>query len=216
MSDDSSSRVVLVEDHQMLRELLVPILHTQCRCSLAAAVRTVAEGIDACFRERPDIVITDWLLSDGQGFDIVRAVSSRLPATRWIFLSSHDQGRLVREAVALRVHGFVMKSGSLETLQTAVREVMAGRRYYCRTSTQMLVNRMADDGFEILEALTTREWAVLRAYAMGENIKVIAARFGMSTRTAQNHLSIIREKLGVHEPAALVRYAIRHGLAEHP
>lgn len=209
-------RVAIVEDHQMLRELIAPLLREQFGFTVVGAVGSTSEGVALCRRERPDLVIADWMLPDGRGFDVLRAVASELPDTRWLFMSSNEHGHLVREAVALRVHGFVLKRGTLDTLRTAIREVSAGRTYYCPESSRLLVSRLVDDGLVPANQLSARELEVLRAFAQGNNLKSIADRAGMSVRTAQNHLSSIREKLDLHEPAALVHYAIRHGLVEQP
>lgn len=209
-------RVAIIEDHQMLRELIVPILRDHFGYTVAGAVGGVAEGTALCRRERPDLVIADWMLPDGRGFDVLRAVAAELPATRWLFMSSNEHGHLVREAVTLKIHGFVLKRGPLDTLRTAIREVAAGRTYYCPESSRLLVSRLVDDGLAQTSQLSTREREVLRSFAQGDNLKAIADRSGMSVRTVQNHLSAIREKLGLHEPAELVHYAIRHGFVEPP
>jgi len=214
--DLSSVRVAIIEDHQILRELIVPLLKEQLGYTLVGAMGTVADGIAVCLRERPELVIADWMLPDGRGFDILRAVAPKLPRTRWLFLSSHEHGYLVREAVELRVHGFVMKRGALDTLRTAIREVAAGRTYYCPESSRLLITNIVKDGPAAVSLLTAREMEVLRAFAMGANVRTIGDDGAMCVRTVQNHLSAIREKLGVQETAGLVRYAIRHGLVEQP
>ena len=198
----------------MLRELIVPILRDDFGYTLVGAVGSVADGTVLCRKEKPDLVVADWMLPDGRGFDVLRSVASLLPRTRWLFMSSNENGHLIREAVALRVHGFVMKRGALNTLRTAIREVAAGRTYYCPESSRLLVTKLVDDGFAPASQLTEREIEVLRAFAHGDNLKAIADRTGISIRTAQNHLSAIREKLDLHEPAELVHYALRHGLIE--
>jgi len=214
MISPSSLRVAIIEDHQMLRELIVPILRDDLGYTLTGAVGSVAEGLTLCRREKPDLVIADWMLPDGRGFDVLRGTAPFLPNTRWLFMSSNENGHLIREAVALRVHGFVMKRGALDTLRTAIREVAAGRTYYCPESSRLLVHRLVDEGLAPANQLTLREVEVLRAFARGDNLKAIADHSGASIRTVQNHLSAIREKLDLHEPAELVHYALRHGLVE--
>ncbi|HQY06073.1 MAG TPA: response regulator transcription factor, partial [Lacunisphaera sp.] len=145
-----------------------------------------------------------------------RQVGPRLPRTRWLFVSSNEQGHLVREAVSLGVQGFVMKRADLSTLREAVRRVLAGETYYCPASARLLVDRMVGEGQAIGVSLTTREREVLRGFARGENPKVLADRLGVSTKTIQNQLSILKEKLSLQEPAELVHYAIRHGYVEAP
>jgi DNA-binding NarL/FixJ family response regulator len=216
MSPEKKSRVILIEDHTMVRQLFAHLIREDLGLTLAADCMTVAEGTEALLREKPDLAIVDWMLPDGRGFDVVRAVGPKLPRTRWLFISSNEQGHLVREAVNLGVHGFVMKRSDLSTMRDAIRRVLAGETYYCPASARLLVDRMVGEGHTMGVSLTVREREVLRGFAGGENPKAMADRLGISTKTVQNHISILKDKLGLQEPAALVHYAIKHGYIEAP
>src|SRR5882672_11369584 len=209
MSERNPARVVLVEDHTMVRQLFAHLVRDDLKLTLAADCTTVAEAQIALLREKPDLAIVDWMLPDGRGFDLVRAVGPRLPRTRWLFVSSNEQGHLVREAVSLGVQGFVMKRSDLATIREAIRRVLAGETYYCPASTRLLVDRLVGEGQTMGVSLTSREREVLRGFAGGENPKALADRLGISAKTVQNHLSILKDKLGLQEPAALVHYAIK-------
>jgi DNA-binding NarL/FixJ family response regulator len=156
------------------------------------------------------------MLPDGRGFDLVRLAGPKLARTRWLFMSSNEQGHLVREAVSLGVHGFVMKRSELSTLRTAITRVLAGEKFYCPDSSRLLIEKMVDEGRTVAVNLTPRERDVLRGFARGDNPKVLASRLGLSTKTVQNHLVMLKDKLGLHEPAELVHYAIKHGHIEAP
>ncbi|AOS44027.1 Transcriptional activator protein ExaE [Lacunisphaera limnophila] len=214
--EKKSARIVLIEDHTMVRQLFAHLIREDLGHTLAADCTTVAEGTAALLKEKPDLAIVDWMLPDGRGFDLVRQVGPKLPRTRWLFMSSNEQGHLVREAVSLGVQGFVMKRSDLATMRDAVRRVLNGETYYCPASARLLVDRMVGEGHAMGVSLTPREREVLRGFAGGENPKVLADRLGVSAKTVQNHLSILRDKLGLQEPAALVHYAIRHGYIEAP
>lgn len=216
MPEKNPARVVLIEDHTMVRQLLAHLVREDLGLTLAADATTVAEGCSALVREKPDLAIVDWMLPDGRGFDLVRLAGPKLPRTRWLFISSNEQGHLVREAVSLGVHGFVMKRSDLSTLRTAITRVLAGEKYYCAESSRLLVEKMVDEGRTVAVNLTARERDVLRGYARGENPKILAGRLGLSAKTVQNHLVMLKDKLGLHEPAELVHYAIKHGHIEAP
>jgi len=215
-SSDSPSRVVLIEDHTLVRQLLGSLVRDQLDLVVAADCRTVAEGIAACLREKPDLAIVDWMLPDGRGFDVVRAAAPKLPRTRWLFVSSNEQEHMVREAISLGVHGFVLKRSDLSLLREAVSKVLAGESYYCPASSRLLVESLRSEASAVGSNLTSREREVLRGFARGENVKAIAQRLEVSPKTINNVLSQVREKLGVSEPAGLVRYAIKHGYVEEP
>ena len=216
MSPEKKSRIVLIEDHTMVRQLFAHLIREDLGHTLAADCTTVAEGTDALLKEKPDLAIVDWMLPDGRGFDLVRQVGPKLPRTRWLFMSSNEQGHLVREAVSLGVQGFVMKRSDLGTMREAVRRILAGETYYCPASARLLVDRMVGEGQAVGVSLTPREREVLRGFARGENPKVLADKLGVSAKTVQNHLSILKDKLGIQEPAGLVHYAIKHGYIEAP
>ena len=216
MPEKPTARVVLVEDHTMVRQLFAHLVSEELGLKLVADCTSASEGTAALLREKPDLAIVDWMLPDGRGFDIVRAAGPKLPRTRWLFVSSNEQGHLVREAVSLGVHGFVMKRSDLATLRTAITRVLAGEKYYCPASSRLLVEKMVDEGNAVAANLTDRERAVLRSFARGENPKLLAGRLGLTQKTVYNHLSILKEKLGLHEPAELVHYAIKHGYVEAP
>lgn len=200
----------------MLRELLAALVRDALHYDLVADAGTVAEAVAACGKFQPDLVIVDWMLPDGRGFEVVRSCGPMLARTRWIVISSNEQGHLVREAVQLGVHGFVMKRADLSTLRMAISEVLAGRNYYCPASAALLVDRLVGESQAIAANLSPREAAVLRGFAAGENPKALADRLGVSPKTVQNTLSLLKEKLGLFEPAELVRYAIKHGYVEAP
>ena len=214
--EKKSARVVLIEDHTMVRQLFAHLIRDDLGLTLAADCTTVAEGATALLKEKPDLAIVDWMLPDGRGFDVLRAVGTKLPRTRWLFISSNEQGHLVRDAVSLGVQGFVMKRSDLATMREAVRRILAGETYYCPASARLLVDRMVGEGQAMGVSLTPREREVLRGFARGENPKALAEKLGVSAKTVQNHLSLLKDKLGLQEPAELVHYAIKHGYIEAP
>jgi DNA-binding NarL/FixJ family response regulator len=195
---------------------MAAMVRDDLRLNLVADCRTVSEGVAACLREKPDVVVVDWMLPDGRGFDLVRRVGPELPRTRWLCVSGNEQEHLVREAISLGVHGFVLKRSDLATLRQAVIEVARGQTYYCPDSSRLLVESLRSEANAVAGNLTDREREVLRSFARGENIKAIAARLGVSTKTVHNALARVRDKLGEYEPAGLVRYAIKHGYVEEP
>ncbi len=200
----------------MVRQLFAHLIKQELGYKLVADCTTVKEGVETLLREKPDLAIIDWMLPDGRGFDLVRQAGPKLTRTRWILVSSNEQGHLVREAVSLGVHGFVMKRSDLATLRTAIKTVLGGEKYYCAASTRLLVDKMVDEGGTVGANLTAREREVLRGFARGDNPKALADRLGVTMKTVQNHLTLLKEKLGLQEPAELVHYAIKHGYIELP
>lgn len=211
-----SARIIIVEDHIMVRQLLGSLIRDTLKLNLVAEVTTAAEATTVCLREKPDVVVLDWALPDGRGFQVLRAVSEKLPLTRWLVLSSNEQEHLVCEAIELGVQGFVFKRSDISLFREAITRVVAGKTYYCPRSAQLYVEAKRSERTTVASNLTARERQVLRAYARGENPKVTADQLGVAVKTVNNIMTAIKEKLGLKEPAELVRYAIKHGYVEAP
>jgi DNA-binding NarL/FixJ family response regulator len=206
--------VVLIEDHTLVRHLLGAVLKEDPALALAGDFATVADGIKGCLKLKPALVIIDWMLPDGKGIDVVRALTPKLAGTRYLFLSSLEKEHIVREAIDAGVHGFVMKRASFETLLAGIRAVIAGKSYYCDVSSRLLIEALRTAAHAGADALTTRERDILRGIAGGESMKEIAHRFGLSPKTVNNQFGALKDKLGIRDTAGLIRYAVGHGLIE--
>jgi DNA-binding NarL/FixJ family response regulator len=206
-------RIIIVEDHTMIRQLLSDAVRTEADLQIVAAVGTVAGGISACLEHRPDLAIVDWMLPDGSGLMIVKQLKQHqnLKHLRFIMLTSNDEESLVQEANASGVQGFVLKSASLETLREALTNVLAGRKFYCPESNKYLLPPAGGKITPANDMLTPREREILCSVANGFGTKETAERLHVSTKTIANHLTALKEKLNIHETSGLVRYAIKHG-----
>lgn len=209
----STTSVLIIEDHVMFREMLGRLLADEADIGEVAGTGTCAKGLEMAGRLKPTLAIIDWQLPDGKGTELVRELRIRSPRTRIVMISSSEQAHLVRQAIELGVAGFVMKRANTETLRSAIRTVLNGEAYYCPVSSRLLVNVLCA---ESATPLTASERAILQGVARGENIKTIAARLNIQPKTLQNHLTNLKDKLGIHETAGLVVYAIKHGLVEAP
>lgn len=200
----------------MVRQLLGNLIREQLGHDLVADCTTLREAAEVLARTKPDLAIVDWMLPDGRGFELVRRFKDELPKMKWLFMSASEHGYVVREAVGLGVQGFVQKRADLSTLRTAIARLLAGENYYCPASARLLVEKMVDEGRFARVSLTARECEILRSFSRGQNIKVTAEQLGISVKTAQNHLTSLKDKLGLFEPAELVHYAIKHGYIPAP
>jgi len=209
-------RIIIVEDHTMIRQLLIDAVRTEVNMQIVAAVGTVTGGITACLELKPDLAIVDWMLPDGSGLLLVKQLKQHLKEMRFIMLTSNDEESLVQEANAAGVQGFVLKSASLETLREALTHVLAGRKYYCPESSKYLLPGFGDRITPANDKLTPREREILISVANGFGTKETAERLHVSAKTIANHLTALKEKLSIHETSGLVRYAIKHGWVDSP
>ena len=212
MTQPKPPRIVLVEDHTLVRQLLAMLVRDHLRAEPAGQATTVAEGLEIARRTVPDLMVVDWSLPDGEGAQLVRALAPEFPSIRWLIVSSREDESVLRAALALGVHGVVLKQSSLDVLLEAMREVLAGATYYCSRSSRMLVESLRSEAPVLGTELTLREREVLRGLARGLNPKEIAEALGTSAKTVQNQISQMKDKLGIREPAGLILYAQKNGI----
>src|SRR5690606_37315922 len=131
------SRVILVEDQTIFREMLAALLDVQGHEVVAQLDRS-ATARDEIARKRPDLVVADVVLPDGNGLDLARWVRETQPKTRVMVVTAQEKASIVAEALRIRVNGIVMKNASLQELQQAVERVTNGGVYYCASSSQWI------------------------------------------------------------------------------
>lgn len=208
------ARVVLIEDHTLVRHLLGAVFKRDAALVLAGDFSTAAAGIKGCLKLKPDVVIIDWLLPDGKGMDVVRAVTQKLPSTRFLFLTSLEKEHIVRESIDAGVHGFVVKRASYEILREAIHTVFNGKSYYCPVSSRLLIEALRTVAVKGPNGLSPRERDILRGLARSASIKDFSELFKSSPKTVSNQLSTLKDKLAIYDTVGLVRYALHHGLVE--
>jgi two-component system NarL family response regulator len=210
-----SIRILLVDDHAMLREGLRSILAQERDVEV---VGEAADGRTALAQARalaPDVVVMDVGMSDLNGIDATRLIRSENPKIRVIALSTHSDRRYVAGMLEAGASGYVAKVSAYDELRQAVREVAAGRVY--------LSPRLADagagaeagvpaPGASASMPLAPREREVLQLIAEGHSSPEIARRLHISGHTVETHRRNIMQKLDLHSVAELTRYAIREGI----
>lgn len=166
----------------------------------------------------PDIVIVDFEVPNLNGCDCARQILEASPATRIIVLSKHTEEFRVREALELGVRGYVLKTRTADELLRCIQEVAQGRTYFSpeitHTVARLVLEPYTYGATRRMSELTDRERQVVTLIAEGNSTKEVAARLGISVKTADCHRTRIMDKLNVHQTANLVRYAIRQGFLE--
>jgi len=202
----------MIEGQTLVRHVLTVVLTERLGCRLVASCGSIEDGIRACLDHHPDLVILDWMLPDGSAARLLERLVPRLPSTRWLALSANENAASIRLAIAAGAHGFVMKQSGLDDFETALRRVLAGQPAFCPV-TERLLGEASDlpDPDPNNASLTSRERDIITLYARGHNPKAIAGLLGVSPKTVQNQLTSLKDKLGMHEPATLVRFAFDHG-----
>ncbi len=212
----SKTTIVLADDHAIVRQGLRAVLEAT---SEFAVVGEVADGLqvpEVVERLRPNVLVLDLMMPGLNGLEITRQVGKRCPQTRVVILSMHADESYVLEALRNGAMGYVLKDASTTEVAQAVREAAAGRRYLGQPLSARAIEAYAEKAqaapLDLYETLTTREREILQLAAEGFSSTEMAARLGISPRTADTHRANIMRKLGLQGQTDLVRYALRRGI----
>jgi two-component system response regulator NreC len=210
-TDHEPIRIMLVDDHAVLRSGLRLLLEREDDLEPVGEAGTAEDAIRALPRLRPDVVVLDIQMPGMGGLEGAAIIRERAPDARILFLSMHDQARDVRQAFDSGADGYLLKSAADEDLVRAVRAVASGERYVhpalgAVLATPTSVGPLAD--------LTAREREVLRLLALGHTNQEIAETLIVSVRTVESHRAHVMTKLRVTTRAGLVRAALDAGLLD--
>ena len=209
-------RILIVDDHQVVRKGVAAVLAKQPHWEICGEASTGREALAACARWRPDVVVMDISMPDMNGLEATRQILKNNPRTQILVLSMHDSEQLVREVLATGARGYVLKGASSNELVQAV-EALANRRPFLSPVIGEIVLR----GYLDPEAapsgaseLSPREREIVQLVAEGKSNKEVAGTLGITVKTVETHRARIMKKLGLHSIADLVRYAIRNRIIE--
>ncbi len=216
-SNGQPLRVLLVDDHPLMRLGVRGALQPQFPEAQIEEVSCAAEALAVVFLRRPDLALVAVNLPGMNGLDLARQIRAGHPGIRLLVLAGEVDSWMVDEALKAGISGFITKADSGKTLPEAIRAVMAGRLFLSRDAHAAL-RRLESGGPDSPVptrspvVLSSREREVLLHLARGENTKSIAASLRISPKTVETHRRHLCAKLGTNNVATLTRYAIRQGL----
>lgn len=215
----SQIRVLLVDDHALVRESLSDLLRREVSLEVVGAAASAEQAIELVRQARPDVVLMDVDMPGLTCFDAVRMMQSLAPAARFIILSAHMHDRYIEQALNVGALGYVTKHEPAEQVIRAIQAVAAGRCWYSEQVRSRIIfdnnqTRLAPAGKSRSSSLTPRETEVLAYLARGLAKKEIARIMSLSLKTVENHTDHLMHKLDIHDRVELTRFAIREGLVE--
>ena len=205
-------RVLLVDDHAVVREGLRAFLQLQHDIEVVGEADGGETALAVAARVKPDVVLMDLLMPDGGGIAAIRELRTTEPQARVLVLSSYVDDAQVFSAIQARAGGYQLKDIQPEALADAIRDVHAGRPALHAEAQARLMHRAADPPAG--SQLTPRERDVLRLLAEGFPNKEIARRLFVSEKTVKTHVSSILQKLGVQDRTQAALAAVRQGLLD--
>ena len=202
-------RVMLVDDHTMVRRGLATFIKAFDDLQLAGEAESGAEAIQLCARILPDVILMDMVMPDMDGATTTRAIRQKFPQVQVIALTSFKEGDLVKNALEAGAIGYLLKDISADELHRAIRAAHAGRSTLSPAAAQALVETANQPPAPGLD-LTEREREVLALMIEGLNNTQIAGRLTVSPSTIKSHVSNILAKLGVASRTEAVTLALRN------
>ncbi len=210
--------VVVVDDHEVVRQGLVAMLDRRPGFQVVGEAGTVAEAIEVTGRFQPDLVVMDVRLPDGSGIEACREIRANLPATRVMMLTSYPDEEAVLAAIIAGASGYLLKQVRARDLVSALEAVGRGESLLDPAVTGKVLERMrriaTSDQPDELAALTQQERKILALVADGMTNKEIAGEIFLSDKTVKNYVSSILAKLNLERRAQAAAYVAR--LKTHP
>jgi DNA-binding NarL/FixJ family response regulator len=211
-----ATTLLLVDDHQIVRQGIWAILKTESDFRLVGEAADGQEAVRLAERLEPDVLVLDLMLPGLNGLEVARQVAKRSPKTRIVFLSMHSNEAYVVEALRAGGLAYVVKESGAEELVRAIRVVLTGRRYFSAPLSEQAIGaylkKAGGSPLDPYNTLTAREREVLQLTAEGLSGAEIGERLFISPRTVESHRANMMRKLGVRNQKELVRYALQRGL----
>ena len=211
-----SIRVVLVDDHALVRQGFRRILEDDPELTVVGEASNGLDAIALVKKTDPDVVVMDMAMPEMSGLHATMELVKQRPGTKVLILSMYSDEQYVRNALDAGAKGYILKNAIENDLTRAVKSVAAGEQYLAPELSGALIKAMQTGGFEKstdpYDRLTQREKQVLQLIAHGKSNKEIAVMLDLSVNTVAVHRANLMSALGVHKTAELVLFAVKKGL----
>lgn len=216
-----SLRILIVDDHEIVREGLRTILERHPGWIVCGEAATGRQALAEAIRLRPDVVLMDISMPELNGLDATPQILEKVPTAKILILSAHDSERLVRQMLASGARGYMLKTDAGRDLTTAVQALADGRLFFTASVSNVVLGDYQQQSAaprdvlrQLPATLSPRERQVLQLLAEGQTNKEVAFQIGTSIKTVENQRSKIMAKLNLHSLTDLVRYAIQNELIQ--
>jgi len=208
-------RIMLADDHEMLRRGLRTILTEQPGWEICGEAVNGREAVELAIQLRPDVIVMDIAMPELNGLEATRQIRRAWPKAEILVLTFDESEALVREVLAAGARGYVLKNDVSRVLVHAVESLSQHRPYFTSKVAEVLLQGLGQkvkipDAPSLDDPLTAREREVVQLVAEGKSTKEVAQVLNISAKTAENHRTNIMRKLKVNSATELVRYAIRN------
>jgi DNA-binding NarL/FixJ family response regulator len=212
VSGDAKVKILIADDHGIVRSGLKLLLDRQSDLKVVAEAEDGVDALAKVVTERPDLAILDVTMPRMTGLQATHEIKKQAPEVQVLILSMHDDERYLFEALRAGAAGYVLKHAADTDLLEAVRAAARGQPFLTASAQQSLIRDFLERGEQ--PELTPREQEVVKLIAEAHTNREIAEILHLSEKTVESHRANVLQKLGMRDRVELVRYAIRHGLVE--
>lgn len=215
MKKDGVLRILIADDHAIVREGLKQILADTGDITVAGEAATGLEAIKMARNGNFDIMLLDISMPDRSGIDVLKQVRQELPKMAVLMLSMHREDQYAIRSLKAGAAGYLNKQSAPNELVNAIRQVAQGQKYISTALAQQLANQVGDDHqLPLHETLSDREYQTLTMIASGKTVSEIALELLLSVKTISMYRSRLLQKMKLRHNADLTHYAIRNNLVE--
>ncbi len=210
------TRILLVDDHAMIRQGLCSLLEKQPDIEVVGSVENGRQAVDTVHQLAPDIVIMDISMPNLNGIDATRKIAEEAGSVKIIALSIHSSRRFVAEMLKAGASGYILKDCLFDELMEAIKTVLRGEIYLSPKITGVVIDdyvqRLSNQYQPNGPVISDREREVLQLLAEGKSTKQIALQIHVSAKTIESNRRNIMDKLKINSVAELTKYAVREGI----
>ena len=214
MKEPTMIRVMLVDDHAVVRAGIRRLLEQELRFSVVAEADTGESAYQLFGEHLPDITVIDLTMPGMGGMESIKRIVLRYPAAKLLVLSMHENAAFASQALKAGAKGYLAKNGLAEELINALEVVTKGQIYISSSVARKIALQNLDSKGNPMQQLSVREFEIFRMLAEGVDGDQIAASLNISSKTVSNYQTTIKQRLGINSSVEMVRLAIRHGIIE--
>jgi DNA-binding NarL/FixJ family response regulator len=211
-SAQKKARILLVEDHPIMRHGLAMLIDDQPDLTTCGGAETTSQGIALVHQFKPDLVVVDISLKEGDGIELMKAIHDAYPDMAILAMSMHEETVFAERALRVGARGYIMKREAMEKVLTAIRRVLSGDIYISEKMTAHMVKKVTSRPTSPMDSLSDREFEIFRLLAGGIGPTEIGQKLNLSVKTIETHRGHIKEKLGLKTAAELSRCLSEWGM----
>lgn len=212
-SDRQKSRILIVDDHPIVREGMATFLNLQADLHLCCEASDAREALLAMVNCHHDLAIVDISLNGGSGLDLIKAFRHRYPKLAILAISMHDETLFAERALRAGARGYLMKQEGTGNILRAVHQVLAGNVYLSAAMQSIVTQRLVAPrsvNLSPIAGISEREFEILHLIGLGSGTREIAEKLNRSVKTIETHRANLKEKLQLKGSRDLVRFAIQY------